>query len=770
MPQLGSFSNSGLGFGLAFTLKDFFTDTSRKIKKEMGGLEGSSTKLANTVNREFRRLKTGLVALGIGLVITSMFKAPINKAMEFNSVMSSVQAKSRATDAEFQVLKASALELGTRTKFTALEAAQGMDFLAMAGFRANQVVAAMPGLLDLAAAGNADLSRTADIASNIMTALGMKAQDMGRIADVMSATIVTANVNIEQMGQALKFAAPRAGQLGVSIEKLSALTGMLGDVGIQGTIAGTAMREFFTNLSRVTEKGKLGVFKKLGLGLDDIVDRNGDLKDINKVMGLMLKQFRGMGNIESAAIATKLFGVGGDSVVASLLSKSAKDFDQYVADLENSTGAASELAAKMLDNLKGDVTLFKSQLDTLQIKIGDTLEPILRPFVKVATKMLEGLSKFIETPVGKFLARLVFGLGALLTVLGAVKIGIALVTMATAIFGGTLWAALAPLLPVIAAVAALAAVGYILYQRFQPVIEAMGQIWNSWDRVNKTFELTPDLQAKLESAGLLDLALAIGTWVVRIKEFFLSMKEGFSEGMVIVKKVQKTVQPIFDKIDGFMTSINAKLFKNTSQLDTWKEAGKAAGYVIAAVVGAIILSFKVMVTVINLVVNAAIWLGATIVGAFMKALDWAVNFWEFLKALPSKMYNAGVNMIRSLWNGMKSLLSKMVEDIASTIKKIPGVGLVIDGVNAVGDFITGDGDEQQGRVTGTGGNNNFNIGQNQAHYRGASVAPQFIVQPVPIDGLNQNGAPIVIHTNVQLDGEQVGKSVNEWQNFNNSRE
>ena len=791
MSELGSFSNGGLGFGLNFTLRDFFSGTARNIETRMRGLETTSDKMSRGVTRAFNRIKTGIAIAGVGAAMVFALAPAVNKSMEFNAVLSAVEAKVSELDVSMSVLKNTALDLGTKTKFTATQAGEGMEFLAMTGLKATEIIQGMPGLLDLAAAGNLDLARSADIATNIMTALGMKAADLGRISDVLAKLITTSNVNMEQLGYTMKFAAPRAGQLGVSLEKLAGLSGILGDVGIQGTIAGTSLREFFTNLSRVKEKGKLGAFGKLGLGLSDIVDTNGNMKDTVVIMDKLLSKFRGLGNIEAASLATKIFGVGGDSVIAALLSKSSKNFAQYSADLENSAGTASRVANKMLDNFAGDMIKLRSIIDTTLIKIGDAVEPLLRPLAQGLAVIVGWFSKLAVNPAGRFLIQVTAILGGVLLVVGLTKIALGVATLAWTAFGAAAWAAITPLLPFIAIGAAIVAViagviylvdkatksfnnmktpatGFLGFlQRLGGYVSTIKAVWESWDRLTQTFTLTGEMKNKLQDLGILETALAIGTWVVRIKSFFVAIKEGFSGGMNIVRSTLSKVQPYLDKATKLFDKITLSLGMNTSELITWEKVGKAIGLVIAGIVGGIMLFTKIAIFAIQSVTTAIIYLVSKIIQAGLMVKNFVMRIITAFTNFTSPIRKAGYNLIMSFWEGAKSVLGSMVQGITDMLMKIPGFGLALKGISYIGGEVSNfwNGEDNKGNIkpVNTGSNN---IASMQNDFDIAKAKTPIMLNPnfnVP-----QNKQPIMIQNVIEMDGEVVAKKVNEVNELNDN--
>lgn len=279
----------------------------------------------------------------------------------FEERLSTVRAVTQATDSQMQQMETAARRLGATTKFSATEAADGMVFLGRAGFTTAQIIEALPGTLDLAAAGALELGDAADIASNVLTGFQMDAQEMGRVADVMAAAAASANTDIMQLGQGMKFVAPVAASLDVSLEATTAAIGALSDAGLQGEMAGTGLRGALLSLLSPTNEGKKAL-ASLGLTVDDVNPKTHSLSDILDRLAAA-----GLGAGEAVEIAGKR---GGTALL--VLSQSADKVRSLTQRLEESEGAAGRMAQVMSDNLIGAGKRLLSVLNELTIMfIGD---------------------------------------------------------------------------------------------------------------------------------------------------------------------------------------------------------------------------------------------------------------------------------------------------------------------------------------------------------------------------------------------------------------
>lgn len=355
-----------------------------KASRVLGRITGAIGGLAALgATAAFAAIGTGIAAIGAGLV------ASVTKAADFEAAMDRVVALTglTGTAAEEANTKLSSLskELGATTAFTAKEAAEGMQFLAMAGFEVNDIAAAMPGLLSTASAGQLDLATTSDIVSNVLGGFGIEATETGRVADVLTKTFTSSNTSLTSLGDSLKFAAPIARNMGFSIEETAAAVGKMGDSGIQGTLAGTAIRGAFLALAGPSDKAA-GLMKELGI---EVSDSAGNMFGMEQILANVNNGLAGLSEQQRNAALKTLVGKNAISGFSVLLQSMADgSLPKLTEELRNSGGAAEEVATQQLDNLKGSFTLFKSALDGVFIGVGESLQAPLRSVVDTATQTL----------------------------------------------------------------------------------------------------------------------------------------------------------------------------------------------------------------------------------------------------------------------------------------------------------------------------------------------------------------------------------------------
>lgn len=395
-------------------LKEFKTNASNGE----GGVKKLWTALKNAAGVGFSSVHTGItkigslaasagskVTRGLGSAITGITKGlmtataaagaavgavvagSINVGKSFEAGMSTVASISGVTGSELKALEEKAKFMGATTSFSATEAAKSLEYMAMAGWKTDQMLGGIEGIMNLAAASGEDLGATSDIVTDALTAFNMKAEESGRFADVLAAASSNANTNVSMMGDTFKYVAPVAGALGYSVEDMGVAIGLMANAGIKGQMAGTQLRGTLSRMSKPTKETQVAM-DKLGLSL---TNSDGSMKDFNEVMVDMRKGFGGLTKDQQASYAAMLGGQEAMSGLLAIANASQEDFDMLTAAIDNSAGAAANMAAIKLDNLEGDITILKSGLEGLGIEIYQGIQQPLRGITQMATSMVSGL-------------------------------------------------------------------------------------------------------------------------------------------------------------------------------------------------------------------------------------------------------------------------------------------------------------------------------------------------------------------------------------------
>ena len=339
-----------------------------------------------------------IAAAGIAEAMKSIadaYSECVEVAGNFEQAMSAVEAIADSNTSEMAALTAEAKELGATTKFTAQQSANAMEYMAMAGWDAQEMLGGMSGVINLAAAAGEDLAQVSDIVTDNLSAFGLKAADTAHFADVLAAAAANSNTNISIMGETFKSSSSVAGALGYSIEDVAVMVGLMANNSVKGSRAGTALRNIFNGLlGGVTLTAK--AFGELDYSA---VNSDGSMKGLMETVEDLRGYFSQMTKAERVNNAMTIAGMRGYNGLLAILNATNEDFQSLYASINNCSGAAERMAKVKLDNLNGDITLMNSAMEALQSTIGEQFNPELRELTQLKTELLNGLNDFImENP------------------------------------------------------------------------------------------------------------------------------------------------------------------------------------------------------------------------------------------------------------------------------------------------------------------------------------------------------------------------------------
>lgn len=392
-------------------------DTS-KFQKAMNEATESSKQFGQQSQSAVESLAQAMVAAGIADKVADVARALldcIDTFGEFESQMSTVQSISGATGEEMAMLSQKAKDMGANTAFTAKEAGQALEYMAMAGWDTDEMMSGLDGVMSLAAASGENLAQVSDIVTDGLTAFGLSAKDSSHFADVLAEASARSNTNVGMLGESFKYVAPVAGALGMSVEDVAVALGLMANAGIKGSTSGTALRSTLTNLAKPSKQVS-EYMDKLGISL---TDNNGKMKSLSAVMVELREKFSGLTEAQKAEYAAGIAGKEAMSGLLAIVNASDEDFQSLTLAIENCNGAAQKMAQTRLDNFEGQVTLLNSALDGLKITIGGQLAPVLELLAKGATTAVNGLNLLLEQcpALSAILAGLVASAGAFVTAL-----------------------------------------------------------------------------------------------------------------------------------------------------------------------------------------------------------------------------------------------------------------------------------------------------------------------------------------------------------------
>lgn len=367
-----------------------------KAREQLKALELQQSKLNGVISAKnnLKSAVTDLGAFGIGVYAASRpIVGMIETAASFEQGMSKVKAISRASAESMGLLTKQAKELGRTTQFTARQAADAMSYLGMAGWNAQEIMGGMPGLLNLAAAGNTDLARTADIVSDEMSAFGMGADQAGHMADVFAYTITRTNTNVEMLGETMKYAAPVAHAFGVDMEETAALAGLMADKGIKASQAGTSLRTGFLRLAGPPKQASKAM-EALGMNMSEMSKQQAEAQAAMKGLGIELSdtkgprkmsaiitelrdKLQGLSQEERLASVGAIFGKNASTGWLAVIDSAPDKFDALVKEMDKCDGESKRLAKTMTDNASGAMIRLKSAMEGVAIGFGSAFLPML---------------------------------------------------------------------------------------------------------------------------------------------------------------------------------------------------------------------------------------------------------------------------------------------------------------------------------------------------------------------------------------------------------
>lgn len=399
----------------------------QKLERELAEARSQAIQLGQAMEKTGENIqKQGMkmqnagraLTMALTLPVAALGAAAVKAEMDFSASMSKVGAISGATGEELDALRDKAQEMGENTAFTAKEAGDAMSYMALAGWKADQMLAGIKPVMDLAAASGEDLATVSDIVTDDLTAFGLTADDAARFTDVLAAAMSNSNTNVSQMGEAFKYAAPLAGALGYSVDDVAVALGIMANNGIKASTAGTTLRSLFTRMSKPTKESAQAM-NDLNISLSDA---DGNMRPLSEVIGQMRDGFAGLTEQEKASYAAMLGGQRAMSGLLAIVNSTQKDFDALTDSIANADGAAGRMAATMLDNTKGSLTLMKSALEGAAISAGQALAPTVTKVaetVQRAAKAFSNLTKNEQKNIIKTVA-VVAAIGPVLSIGGKV--------------------------------------------------------------------------------------------------------------------------------------------------------------------------------------------------------------------------------------------------------------------------------------------------------------------------------------------------------------
>lgn len=697
---------------------DNLAKNTEELQKQYDRLQKSQEKVAainekidknNAAIAQTKSQLTGTIG-AIAAVGTAIYAGPVKKAAEFQEQMSGVKAISGATTEEIAQLSNKAKEMGASTKFTATEAGQAMEYMAMAGWKTEDMLGGIEGIMNLAAASGEDLASVSDIVTDALTAFGLSASDAGHFSDVLAQASSNANTNVSMMGSTFQKVAPVAGALGYSVEDMSLGIGLMANASIKAEVAGTSLKTALANMAKPTD-AQAAAMEKYGISL---TNTDGSMKSFGDVVKNLRSSLGGLSEAEQVAAATTIFGKESFAGMLAIVNASEADFNKLTDAVYNCDGAAKQMAETKLDNLNGSITLAQSAFDALQVELGELLLPTLTQGVKKFTDILNVVTKFVrENPEAvKTIAKVVTALiglkaGGLVAKLGflEVKGGILSIQKAFTMMkglgitkylssmGGGFGGILTKILPIVGAIAAVGGAIYYVSTHLEDVRSMIQRTFGDEGLTvfDKLWGVITQIGTAIKEAfftsgsGVLDtLKSLLPTIISTLNTLVPILTEIIQAVLPVIIQLIQTLLPIIQQIIEAVLPVFISLLNTLLPIFTT---------IIQAILPPLSALLQALIPVISTVAQV---LGAVLGSALQSIANIVTNVMTVFQGLIDFITGVFTGNWSQAWNGIKSIFSGAVGGLGGIIKAplravVSAVNTVIGGLNKlkVPDWVPG---------------------------------------------------------------------------------
>ena len=610
--------------------------------------------------------------------VTALGTIAVKTGADFDSAMSKVAAVSGATGSEMDALREKAREMGSKTKFSASEAAEAMNYMAMAGWKTNDMLSGIEGIMNLAAASGEDLASTSDIVTDALTAFGLSASDSGHFADILAAASSNANTNVSMMGETFKYVAPVLGSLGYSAEDSAIAIGLMANAGIKSSQAGTALRAAITNLAKPTDT-VASAMEQYGISL---TDSSGKMYSLRELMEQLRQKLGGLSEAEQAQAAASLFGKEAMSGMLAIINGSPADFEKLSNAIDTCSdtvdgynGTTEKMAAVMQDNLAGQVTILKSQLEELAISFSDILMPTIRSIVSRIQELVDKLNQ-LDPQTKETIAKIALvaaALGPMLVVLGKTISSVGTVFSAVsklpALFStvqggigaitGALGVSLGPLLAIIAAVAALVAAFVHLWKTNETF---KNNIIGIWEQIKSTFTgLTQGITDRLNALGF-DF------------ESFTDVLKAAWDGLCnllapIFEGVFQNISNIFSEFTGVLLGLLDVLIGLFT--GDWEQCWNGIKGIFTSIWNFVVNTFRNIMNTLKGIADVVLgWFGTSWNEVWTSIKDFFVNTWNSISTFFTGIITGIRDFFVNIWTGIYTFFSNIFNAIYTVVSTV----------------------------------------------------------------------------------------------------
>lgn len=615
-----------------------------------------------SVGQKLLPLSTSIAGLGVAAVKTTA---------DFDSEMSKVSAISGATGTDLDKLRGKAREMGAKTKFSASEAAQGMQYMAMAGWKTQDMMDGLEGIMNLAAASGEDLASTSDIVTDALTAFGLSAKDSSHFSDILAAASSNANTNVSMMGETFKYAAPVLGSLGYTAEDAALAIGLMANAGIKSSQAGTSLRGAITNLAKPTDT-VAAAMDKYGISL---TDSSGKMLSLRELMEQLRQKLGGLSEAEQAQAAAALFGKNAMSGMLAIINGSDKDFEKLAGAIDNCDGSSEKMANTMNDNLQGQITILISQLQELAISFGEILMPKIRDIVTHIQNFVDKLNAMDEGQketilrIGMFVAALapmLMGLGKVITfsanvsrALGTLSAGLVKAGGFSGVFTKALGLITSPAAIVVGAIAAITAVIIHLWNTNEDFRNTITAIWQKIKDAFTTF-----------AAGISERLSALGITFSDVTSAIKTIWDGFCNLLAPVLEaafntIAIALQTAFNVILGIWDVFSA-VFSGD-----WSGAWEAVKGIFSSVWDGLKEYFSTIIGAVKGVADVFLgWFGTNWETVWNGVKTFFEGIWNGISSFFEGIWNGISTFCTTVWNGIVTNVTAFCTTVHDTISTI----------------------------------------------------------------------------------------------------
>ena len=614
---------------------------SKNIVTKFGAnMQSAGKKLTSAGSTLTKSVTVPIVGLGTAAIKTSS---------DFESAMSKVSAISGATGTDLNKLNKKAQEMGSKTKFSATEAANAFEYMAMAGWKTGDMLDGIEGIMNLAAASGEDLATTSDIVTDALTAFGLSAKDSGHFADVLAKASSSANTNVSMLGESFKYVAPVAGALGYSAEDTAIALGLMANAGIKGSQAGTALRSSISRLVKPTDDAA-AMMDKYGISL---TNTDGTMKPLGEVMNTLREKLGGLSEAEQAQAAATLFGQEAMSGMLAIINASDSDYQSLTDSIYNADGAAQQMADTMLNNLSGQLTLLKSALEGLAIQFGEILMPYIKQFVGWLQNLVQKLQEMTPEqkeqivkwaafaaaigPVLVVVGKLITGIGGVISAFGKIPAVISSAKAAFTAVSAAIGGISAPVVAVVAVIGVLVAAFVNLWKTNE---EFRNNITAIWDGIKAKFEAF--------GQGIVDRLNALGFDFENFTQVVKAIWDGFCAVLApvfegVFNYISIVIGTVLDVITGIL-DVFIGLFTGN-----WDQCWNGVKGIFEAVWNGIKDWFTNILNVIK--------------GVFDVVLGWFGTSWD-------ACWNGIKSFFEGIWNGIVSFFTGILTGIQTAFTTV----------------------------------------------------------------------------------------------------